>query len=255
MKKFLFVIALALLTPCAFSQNVTDELARLLAEQMPEVFDQYISGLNKNRFENRKKKGYFNTTQIGILRGNTQIIQSIIYQYYPTQSYIYDTRTEMQLSPSFTMTNGYMINEHWAAGVGVGFEIFDRNLFPVFADIRYTLWDNKISPFFTVKAGYSFGDYKKRQCMIWNPYSPIIAPNAGPNADFLDYGGFMLHPEMGVKVILSESADLLFTIAYRYQKTKTTITQTIDPKIPHYNEWDFKEKLNLLSFGIAIMFR
>jgi hypothetical protein len=46
------------------------------------------------------------------------------------------------------MINGSMSEEGWGAGIGVGFEIFDRNLFPVFADIRHILWDNKVSPFF-----------------------------------------------------------------------------------------------------------
>ena len=270
MKKFLLIISLALLTPCAFSQNVAEELIRLLSQNFPEEFSRYISEENKTRFENRKKKGYFNTTQIGMLRGNTQITEGT--PYYPgpwyssisssvyAPSYIYKTRSEMQISPSLTMTNGYMFNEHWAAGVGVGFEIFDRNHFPVFADIRYTLWDSKVSPCFAFKAGYSFGDFKKRHYEnLPLPYEPYYVYNA----DFRNYGGLMLHPEMGVKVAISENADLLFSIAYRYQKTKTTITTIMGDYVDivgggsnqHWEAWDHKESLNRLSFSIAIMFR
>ena len=213
MKKFLLIISLTLLTPYAFSQNVAEELIRLLSQNFPEEFSRYISEENNARFENRKKKGYFNTTQIGMLMGNRQITERFSVYIPGPWGGIYsfeETRTEMQISPSLTMTNGYMFNEHWATGVGVGYEIYEWNFFPVFADIRYTLRENKISPFFTVKAGYSFGDFKKKHYddlyLHYEPYQVV-------NADFRNYGGLMLHPEMGVKVVISENADLLFSIA------------------------------------------
>ena len=255
MKKLLLIISLTLLTPCAFSQNEAEELIRLLSQNFPEEFSRYISEENNARFENRKKKGYFNTTQIGILMGNTEIAERIPYYYPPWSSsvypyYNYNTRTKMQISPSLTMTNGYMFNEHWAAGVGVGYEIFEWNFFPVFADIRYTLWDSKVSPFFTVKAGYSFGNFKKKHYdNLYLQYEPYYVSNA----DFKNYGGLMLHPEMGIKVAISEKADLLFSIAYRYQKTKTTIIGDISRQ--QWEAWDHKTSLNRLSLGIAIMFR
>ena len=252
MKKFLLIISLTLLTPCAFSQNVAEELIRLLSQNFPEEFSRYISEENNTRFENRKKKGYFNTTQIGMLMGNRQITER--FSQYSGGWGVWsfeETRTEMQISPSLTMTNGYMFNEHWAAGVGVGYEIFEWNFFPVFADIRYTLRESKISPFFTVKAGYSFGDFKKKHYDgLYLHYEPYYVNNA----DFRNYGGLMLHPEMGIKVAISENADLLFSIAYRYQKTKSTVTQKNDQS-PYYDGWDHKTVLNRLSLGIAIMFR
>ncbi len=217
------------------------------------------------RFENKKKKGYYNTTQISMLMGNRQVTdQYPYYPYYPyygilsysslyvTPYYRSNIRTELQVSPSITMTNGYMFNEHWAIGAGVGFEIFECNQFPVFADIRYVLWDNKVSPYFAVKTGYAFGNFKNKRYdddyLILN-YEPYYVSNA----DFRNYGGFMLNPEMGVKVPLSENADLLFTVAYRLQKIKTKITQSYDSS--GYNEWEHNESLNRLSFGVAVMFR
>jgi len=268
MKKFLFVISLALLTSVAYSQNVNDDLNRLvrmlsdiLADTIPQEVAVVVSDI---RVETKKKRGYFNSTQIGMLRGNTQIVELTPF-YIPLPNYPfqviserYETRSEMQISPSFTITNGYMFNEHLAAGVGIGFEIFERNFFPVFADFRYTLWDSKVSPFFAVKAGYSFGDFKKKhyERPLPLPYEPYYVYNA----DFRNYGGLMVHPEMGVKVSISNNADLLFSIAYRYQEIKTTITkrQNFGPhnvNNPYYDEWDHKESLNRLYFGIAIMFK
>jgi hypothetical protein len=222
-----------------------------------------------NLSSGKNKKGYFNTTQISMLMGNRQVTEwnSYPYSYYPTTGYLYwlssssiaypspNSRTEIQFSPSVTMTNGYRFNEHWAAGIGVGFEIFHHNLFPVFADVRYTLWDNKVSPFLGLKTGYAISSFKKKHCdgkyLDFEPYYVN-------NADIRNYGGFILNPEMGVKVTLSEKADFLVTVAYRHQKTKTTVKQNYGYG-PHdyayFNEWDHKASLNRLSFGIGIMFK
>jgi hypothetical protein len=63
----------------------------------------------------------------------------------------------------------------------------------------------------------------------------------------------MVHPEIGVKVPLSENSDLLFTVAYRYQKTKSVARKEYDNG--QFDEWDHNEDINRLSFGLAIMFR
>ena len=257
MKKFLFVISLALLMPDAFSQNVTEEVIRIFSEYMPEVFDQYMAKMekeSKNRFENRKQKGYFNTTQMGMLRGNTQITEHWSTGWYDSG---YTTSTEMQISPSLTTTNGYMFNEHWAAGIGVGFEIFERNFFPVFADIRYTLRDSKISPFFALKGGYLFcNSATKHYDNLTLPHEPYHISDV----DYRNYDGLMLHPEIGVKIPISDNADILFTIAYRYQKSKSKVLlvgQTMEGNrlVPIFDEWVYKEDLNRIFFGVAVMFR
>lgn len=228
MKKVLFVILSILLVPSAFAQS--------------------------------KNKGYYNTTQIGLLMGNRQVNERYYYPYYGLSSlsssyiapyYNYNIRTELQVVPSVTMTNGYRFNEHWAAGMGLGFEIFSRNLFPVFADIQYTLWNNKVSPFFTIKTGYAFGSFKTKHYDNLNlNYEPYFVYNT----DFKNCGGLMLHPEVGVKIPLSGNADLLFTVAYRHQKTKSIATQKYD-NTTDYDEWIHKESLNRLSFGVGITFR
>jgi hypothetical protein len=256
MKKILAVILSAAFTCGAFAQS------------KDEVNVNAGNRETNTRFANKKKKGYYNITQVSMLMGNREVKERYPYPYYYPSLYssylpvdsrflpniYHNARTELQVLPSVTMTNGYMFNEHWAAGIGVGFEIFEHNHFPLFADIRYTLWDSKVSPYFAVKTGYAFGNFKSRhydsdESLVLN-YEPYYAHNA----DFRNYGGYLLHPEMGVKVPLSDNADLLFTVAYRYQKVKTKITQTYDGGITT-NEWEHKESLNRLSFGVAIMFR
>jgi hypothetical protein len=63
----------------------------------------------------------------------------------------------------------------------------------------------------------------------------------------------MVHPELGIKVPLSENSDLLFTVAYRYQKSKSVAR--MDYENAQFDEFEHNEEINRLSFGIAIMFR
>ncbi|WP_423129969.1 hypothetical protein [Gaoshiqia sp. Z1-71] len=211
------------------------------------------------RFDKRKDKGYYSIMQVSLLLGNNQSIQGIVNYYpYPTAdtfapvySYPYPySRTGMAVAPSFTITNGYLFNEHWAAGAGVGYEIFDHNLFPLFAELRYTFWDTKISPVVAMKGGYAFGNFKAKHYddlyLNWSPYHVN-------DASLRNYGGLMLHPEIGVKMPLNENSDLLITAAYRHQKTKSVARK--DYGSNQFDEWEHKEDLSRLSFGVAIMFR
>jgi len=159
-------------------------------------------------------------------------------------------RNTLAVSPSFTISNGYMFNEHWAAGAGVGFEIFDYNLFPLFAELRYTLWDYKISPFVAVKGGYSFGGFK---AVHYDELYLNWPPKYINDAELRHYGGLMFHPEIGVKIPLNENSDLMFTAAYRVQKTKSVARKEYENG--QYDEWEHNEDNNRLSLGIAIMFR
>jgi hypothetical protein len=255
MKKILFINLFVLLMPLA------------LFSQSPNEIN--VNAGNKEiniRFGNNKKKGYYNTTQIALLMGNQEVRNQNTYYYpYPLASdyayplsyysdylspYYYNTQTELQVSPSITMTNGYMFNEHWAMGIGVGFEIFDRNLFPAFADIRYTLWGNRISPYFAIKTGYAFSDFKKKH---YDNLSLNYEPFNVYGADFRCYGGFMLNPEMGVKIPLNRNTDLLFSVAYRHQKIKSMTRQDYDNN--QFSEWVHRESINRLSFSIGITFK
>lgn len=249
MKRIYFISLSLLLTHSIFAQSGKDV---------------DLNGENNeinSRFIDRKEKGFYNIMHFSLLLGAGQFTDRPAY-YTPYQPYsstyivphpVYyypDFRTTLTVAPSFTITNGYMFNEHWAAGAGVGFEIFNYNLFPLFAELRYTLWDHKISPFVVLKSGYSFAGFKARHFdelyLDWPPYYTN-------DTSLRHYGGFMLHPEVGVKVPLNENSDLLFTAAYRYQKTRSVARKEYDQG--QFDEWEHNEEINRLSFGIAIMFR
>ena len=186
-------------------------------------------------------KSFYATAQVAMLMGSRQISELT-----PSLSV---TRFEMQVAPSITLTAGHIFNEHWAAGAGAGFEMFDHHQFPVFADVRYTLWNAGASPFFALKTGYSFGNFKKKE---YDHLNLAHDPYHVTGVQFRNYGGWMLHPEMGVKLPLGEKADVLFTVAYRFQRSKSTIYRS-DGML--YDEWKQKGSIYRLSFGIAAMFR
>ena len=247
MKKIWFLNLSLLLTACIFAQSGKETDINVEKNE------------THSHFDNRKGKGFYNIMQVSFMMGNSQFTdKTTYYMPYNTNSsviaaspYSYPyTRTTLAVAPSFTITNGYRFNEHWAAGAGVGFEIFDYNLFPLFTELRYTLWDNKISPFMVVKGGYSFGSFKSKHYddlyLNWSPYY-------ANDAELRHYGGIMVHPEIGVKVPLNENCDLMFTAAYCYQKTKSVARKDYDNG--QFDEWKHNEDINRLSFGVAIMFR
>ena len=248
MKKICFISLSLLLTVSIFAQSSTEVNLNVEKKEI------------HTRFDNRNEKGFYSIMQVSLIMGNSQVTDRTTYvtpnytllniSFEPVYSYPYSTLTRLAVAPSFTFSNGYRFNEHWAAGAGVGFEVFDYNLFPLFAELRYTLWDNKISPFVVVKGGYSFSSSKATHYdnlyLNWSPYYVN-------NADLRQYGGLMFQPEIGVKVPLNENCDLLFTAAYRYQETKS-VART-DYTAGQFDEWEHSEDLNRLSFGIAIMFR
>jgi hypothetical protein len=249
MKKTAILIGSFLLSLSSFAQSA--------ARDSIKIKDNEINSL----IQTRKEKGFYTMMQASLLFGNTQVIDMTSYYptYYPNSSQIIIpspsdfqpyTHTAMAVAPSFTITNGYMFNKHWLAGAGVGFEIFDHNYFPLFAELRYTWWDGKISPFVAAKAGYSFCSFKTKHydflSQNWWPYYLT-------DASLRNYGGVMFHPEIGVRVPLSGNCDLLFTVAYRYQKTKSVAR--VDYSNDQFDEWEHRDEINRLSFGIAIMFR
>lgn len=248
MKKICFLNLSLLFTVSIFAQQAKEVNLKIENQEIQSPSD------------SRNEKGFYSIMQIGFLLGNTQFTDrttyrtpynTYIHSVSPAPSYYYPyTRTILTVAPSFTITNGYRFDRHWAAGVGVGFEIFDHNLFPLFAEIRYTLWDDKISPFVVVKGGYSFGSFNSTHYddlnMNWSPYSVN-------DVKLRNYGGFMFNPEIGVKVPLNRNSDLLISAAYRYQKTKSLVRKDYDET--QFDEWEHKEDINRLSFSVAFMFR
>ena len=245
MKKLTITIIAIIIASASVAQiNADDKSAPDQKETRPLIGD-------------RKSRGFYSTLQISLLMGNHQYVQ----RYYPSALYSSSSSmyprysapyidTRFSVSPSFTLSGGYRFNEHWAAGAGIGIEIFDHNLYPLFAELKYTLWDHRISPYLAMKGGYAFGNFKAKHYEdLWLNWRPYYIEDA----TLRNFGGLMLHPEIGVKVPLYDYCDILFSAAYRYQEKRSVAHRELPSD--QFDEWEHNEKLNKLSFGIAIMFR
>ena len=247
MKKITITLMAILIATAGFTQ--------ITEENKPDTIRKQTQTLNGNR----KSSGFYGTMQVNLLMGNHQYVdRHITYSSYSSSSSMYprwgvpyhNVDTRFSVSPSFTMSGGYRFNQHWAAGAGAGIEIFDHNLYPLFAELKYTHWDNRISPYVAMKGGYAFGDFKaKHYEELWLNWQPYYISDA----TLRNFGGMMLHPEIGVKVPLYDYCDLLFSAAYRYQEKKSVARRDLESN--QFDEWEHNEKLNKLSFGVAIMFR
>lgn len=209
----------------------------VFAQSANEVIQRDADNKVNTGFRSRNEKGFFYMMNFSLMLGTGRLSDGTL-----------ETRTAV--SPSFAVVNGYKFNEHLSAGAGVGFEIINHNLFPLFAEVRYSLKDSKISPFAAFKAGYSFADLKASYFDVlslqWPPYTVS-------GASLRNCGGIMINPEAGVKVPLDGNTDLWFSVAYRFQKTRSVTRKEYGSG--QFDEWEHSVSANRLSLGIAIMFR
>ena len=141
--------------------------------------------------------------------------------------------------PSVVSIFGCRINDHFSLGLGIGMTSYSYTVFPLFADVRFTLFKGNLSPVFALKGGYSFADSKKE-----------IFPREY-YGDYKNTGGGMFNPEFGFKVMMTERADFLLTIGYYYQHLKSEIKNSNTNHIVHDRVTD----INRLSFTIGFLFK
>lgn len=89
--------------------------------------------------------------------------------------------------------NGYQFNEHFSLGLGLGFDKYTvASLVPITLDIRTYLLKGIVSPVIILNGGYAFG--------ISNAFN-----------------GHIFHPQIGLKVFISNNAAFLVNIGYKMQ--------------------------------------
>lgn len=123
---------------------------------------------------------------------------------------------------NITTSHGYQIIPQLFTGVGVGahFDI-DNTLFsiPAFADIRYNILNNNITPFLGVKVGYAF----------------------------LDMQGVYFSPSLGCRFGLSKNIALNISFNYQLQGAKGSYSYS-----SYYYETTIK--LHYLGFRVGVEF-
>ena len=114
--------------------------------------------------------GYFGTVSAGLLGGS-------------------------DISGSLTFVNGYRINGHWSAGIGLGVESFySRRYMPIFLEGRYNLLKKGTTPFASLGFGYDMPfEYTDR-----------------------NRGGFFGQGFLGLQHELGDHFGIITGIGYRY---------------------------------------
>lgn len=167
--------------------QTSDIVSIRTADQSLWVFNK--TEINKQTVEKRPqpdfpRKGFYNTTNLGFLHGRG----------------IWSTR----LYPSVQASFGYQFNEKWSAGLGTGLEQYDDNGYlPLFAEGRFDLLDNKVTPFATIQAGYTLP--------IYNEFNQ--------DEERVYKGGVLAGANIGVRTYFSDKSGFTFSVGYKFQET------------------------------------
>ena len=166
-----------------------------------------------------QKLSYFNHTQIALLIGEES-----------------EDQMRKAMIPSFQTVTGILLGKHWGLGIGVGVEPYEYVVFPVFLSGNYFFSNNKSAPYFAAKAGYAFANSHKRLDYAYY------------NGDYTNQGGFMLNPEIGLRIKMPYF-DMTLSGGYRFQQLESRISQADSP-------YTYKRRVdyNRATFTLGIMF-
>ena len=126
---------------------------------------------------------------------------------------------------SFQIVNGYVLNQHWNFGFGIGLEsIAWDGYVPLFLEAKYNLGKQKSTPYFSLMAGYDLS-----------------------LSNGLENGGFTTGAKFGLDHFFSPHVGITTNVGYRYAYLRTQ------------NGWwdDFVQirEINRLEFRLGLIFK
>jgi hypothetical protein len=127
-----------------------------------------------------------------------------------------------------------------STGVGIGDEWFDHQQIPFIADVKYSFLKGSWSPYIYAQTGYAIPMSKNSD----NDNSWYYQ-----NTDY--YGGVLAGAGGGMRFDFSGHNALIFSIGYRYQKTKTVTT---DPWSSYQSETIVYDEYNRMTFAVGFLF-
>jgi hypothetical protein len=128
---------------------------------------------------------------------------------------------------------GYRINQHLSVGGGIGYERFvsmltyynfkaNLDFLPVFADIRYTFLDGKVSPVLVLNGGYRFllnkATTQVRYDTLYGSVDVVSSRNDYKDSNTFKQGGLFFSIEAGMKAKVSRSLALYLAVSYSLTK-------------------------------------
>lgn len=146
-------------------------------------------------------------------------------------------------SAGFTFITAYNFPFRLAIGAGMGIEWFDHQQIPFMADIKYCFLKGSWSPFVYAQSGYAVPLSKKSGDDNWyNQYTDY-------------YGGVLAGVGGGMRFNFTRHNALIFSVGYRYQKTKTATNNTPWSSSSYYQTETIKyDEYNRLSFSFGFLF-
>jgi len=134
-------------------------------------------------------KGYINITDFGVLAATGSNNQNAIF--------------------SVSSFNGYSFASRFIAGAGIGIELFETVMLPLYAETRVILAKSRITPFTILKSGYTFA---------------LEDPEGYWGESYNSYGGFMLGAGAGAFIWVSDRSSFEINLLYRFQSVRTERT-------------------------------
>jgi hypothetical protein len=158
-------------------------------------------------------QGYFNRTDLGALIGSGNDNNAIF---------------------SIQMVNGYKFGKRYYPGVGIGLEIYEQAVVPIFADFTYLLGTRRVNPFLRGSIGYSI---------------PLEDPEEQWGTLTDSKGGVAYAVGVGTSIRTGSSSALVFSLIYRFQSLKSVYTEDWTDEVLH-----IEEQFNRIAFRVGFIF-
>lgn len=140
-------------------------------------------------------------------------------------------------SGAFTFITSYHFPFGLSTGAGLGIEWFDREQIPFIADFAYCFMKGSWSPYIYARTGYAV---------------PLSKNDDGDYSDY--FGGVLAGTGAGIRFNFSKRNALIFSLGYRYQKTKTiTGAAPWSSMYPNYEIIRYNE-YSRLTFSFGFLF-
>jgi len=140
-------------------------------------------------------------------------------------------------SGGFTFITSYRFPFRLSTGFGLGIEWFDHQQIPFIADFKYSFLKGSWSPYVYAQGGYA------------------VPLTKSPDGDYAEYyGGPMAGVGGGVRFNFTNHNALIFSMGYRYQKTKTVFGTY--PWYSSYQQYETikYDEFNRLTFSFGFVF-
>jgi hypothetical protein len=223
-----------------------------LMGQSPGIVDVYLKSgsilhgrILEQMPENKVRLEIIGLNQLVIPMSEIERIDSLSKQKLPGNDKVwpFEIKSSVQFyggdenAAGFSFTGYYHLPFRISAGIGTGIDIYSYQVLPVFAEIKYDIFNNDITPYLYGRAGYSFPLSKENTDQWYN----------------LEYkGGFVGGVGAGLKTGFGKHFALVFSIGYNYQELRQ-----ISESYPWYSSQDtqYTERIDYLKrIGVSAGF-